>query len=195
MPSNLGSETEITHMLQCLQEGNHIQSGDPYTLIYQELKKIAHKLKQRERRDHTLSTCALVHEAYVHLSGQQQTQWKNRGHFLAVASITMRRVLINYARDRKALKRGGGITTEPLDEETCIAPGLDLDQLLGIDQLLTEMETFDAEIVRVFECRYFTGLTIEETADALGISSSTVKRQWRLGKAWIARYQKLPDQG
>ncbi|BAO44070.1 RNA polymerase sigma-24 factor ECF subfamily [Thiolapillus brandeum] len=179
------SDPEITQMLHCLQTEDHQSEEALYAAVYHELRRIARNLKTKERQEHTLCTCSLVHEAYMHLSVQQQTQWKNRSHFFAVASMTMRRVLINYARDRVAAKRGGGMIPEPLDESTCIAPGLNLEQLLEVDQLLTEMEQFDPAMVRVIECRYFTGLTIEESADALGISPSTVKRQWQLGRAWI----------
>ncbi len=179
-------DKDITRMLHCLNEEQAQSTEDLYTAVYGQLKNIARNLKHSERHNHTLCTNALVHEAYFQLSAQQQTQWKNRGHFFAIAAMTMRRVLINYARDHKAIKRGGGITPNSLDEANCIAPGLDLDQVLEIDQFLTQMEEFDPLVVRIVECRYFTGLTIDETADALNISASSVKRHWQLGKAWIS---------
>ncbi len=187
MPFDSSSNPEITQMLHCLRSDGGRTEENLYAAVYNELRRIARNLKKTERKEHTLCTCSLVHEAYERLSAQQQTQWKNRSHFFAVASMTMRRVLINYARDRMALKRGGNAIPESLDETSCIAPGLDLEQLLELDQLLTELAAFDPMMVRIIECRYFTGLTIEETAEALSVSSSTVKRQWQLGRAWIKR--------
>jgi RNA polymerase sigma factor (TIGR02999 family) len=188
-------DQDITQMLLCLNDESPQSTEALYAAVYEQLKKIAKNLKVGERHNHTLCTNALVHEAYFQLSSQEHTHWKNRGHFFAIAAMTMRRVLINYARDRKAAKRGSGISPEPLKEANCIAPGLDLDQVLEIDQFLTQMEAFDPLVVRIVECRYFTGLTIDETADALNISASSVKRHWQLGKAWISNQTRQSSPG
>ena len=127
---------EVTMMLQCLQEDSAANNTEElFSRVYKELSRIAKQLKMHERSNHTLCTSALVHEAYLHLSSQQQTQWKNRNHFYAIASMTMRRVLINYARDRVAEKRGGEIFPESLDK-TGAQEAIDLTALMNFDELL-----------------------------------------------------------
>jgi RNA polymerase sigma factor (TIGR02999 family) len=155
-------------------------------LVYTELKDIAHHHLRGERAGHTLSTTALVHEAYFKLV-DQEASWQNRSHFLAVASMAMRRILVNYARDRARLKRGGGAPVLSLDDApdlTSEAPGVDV---MALDDALERLGGINAQAARVIECRFFGGLTIAETAYALGISATTVKHQWRLAKTWLRR--------
>lgn len=183
----MNPDQDITQLLTSLNKGKNVRADALYSAVYEDLHRIACTLKKGERSNHTLCANALVHEAYMKLSRQERIHWKNRGHFFAIATLAMRQVLVNYARERMAAKRGGGAIPEPLKENSLLAVEEDLDQILEIDRLLTELEQFDPEAVRVIECRYFTGLTIEETADALNCGSSSVKRHWQLGKAWLAK--------
>ncbi|PAP77241.1 ECF-type sigma factor [Rubrivirga marina] len=154
--------------------------------VYDELRRIAHGYLGRERHDHTLCTTALVHEAYLRLAPQGDRGFRNRGHMLALASIAMRRVLVNYARDRSRDKRGGGVPPLRLSQIGPVgaAEGVDV---LALDDALAKLARVDDRAARVVECRFFGGLTVEETAGALGVGTATVKRDWRLAKAWLHR--------
>ena len=154
-------------------------------LIYEEMRGLAENHLRGERVDHTLSPTALVHEAYLKLVDQTRVQWQNRGHFLAVASMAMRRILVNHARDRARLKRGGQVERIAFTES--ILPGDENASLLELDDLLDRLEAFDERATRVVECRFFGGLSIDETAEALQLSPMTVKRSWRLAKTWLRR--------
>lgn len=159
-------------------------------LVYEQLRAIARNQLARERPDHTLSATALVHEAYLKLSAQQESQWQNRAQFFAVASTAMRRILVNHARDRVTAKRGGQAAHTDLYEDDLVERlGVEdrLEEILNIDQLLERLSHLDPRAARVVECRYFAGYTNEETAEALDISLITVKRSWRLAQAWLAR--------
>jgi RNA polymerase sigma factor (TIGR02999 family) len=155
-------------------------------IVYEELRRIAHRRLQGERDGHTLNTTALVHEVYLKLVDVNRVEWRDRTHFFAMAARLMRRVLIDYARARKRKKRGGGSVTVPLDEAMGIAV-TQPDGLIALEDALTRLEAKNARQCRVVECRCFVGLSIEETAEALSTSSATVKRDWAFCRAWLNR--------
>lgn len=155
--------------------------------IHDELQAAAHRHLRAERNGHTLSTAALVNETYLRLAEQDRSEWQNRSHFLAVSSILMRRILVNYAKQHNRLKRGGGADALTLGHAERVAsdtPDVDVEAL---DEALSRLAQIDARAARVVECRYFGGLDIDETAEALNISTATVKRDWLLAKTWLKR--------
>jgi RNA polymerase sigma-70 factor, ECF subfamily len=158
-------------------------------LVYPEMHAIAQRYFRRERRDHTLQPTALVHEAYVRLLGQQNVDWQSRAHFLSVASIAMRRVLVDYARSHHARKRPGSGKVE-LDDAMMISEQRS-DELLAIDEALTRLAAMDAKQARVVELRFFGGMSVEESAEALGIGTATVKRYWNSARAWLITQVKV----
>lgn len=167
------------------------QSGEPdaldrlIPLVYRELQAIARRHLSRERPGHTLSTSGLVHEAYLELLGQSAVEWRDRVHFYAIASRTMRRILVWHARKRNAAKRSGGPMLT-LDEAIAVSPdGTGADDLLALNDALERLEQVDPRLCRVVECRHFGGLSVEETAVALDISPATVKRDWQAARAWL----------
>ncbi len=149
---------------------------------------MAARLLHGERPDHTLQPTALVHEAYLRLV-DQRTGWQDQAHFYAIAAQAMRRILVDYARARRASKRGGGLVPVPLDEgaDAASTPGPALDDLLAVDAALEALEAIDDFAARVVELRYFGGLSVEETAGTLNVSPATVKREWSLARAWLYR--------
>ena len=154
-------------------------------LVYEELRAVAASSMLRERADHTLQPTALVHEAYMRLAVQKDAVWKSREHFMAVASQIIRRVLIDHARRHGAVKRdGGGRRVELNDDRFYLADGIDL---LALDEALEKLESLNVQQKQVVELRYFGGLTIDETAEALNIAASTVKVQWATARAWLHR--------
>lgn len=177
---------EVTRLLAELSAGHQV-SEKLVPLIYDELRRIAGAQMGRERPGHTLQATAVVHEAYMRLAGEQQIPWQNRAHFFAIAAKTMRRVLLDYARHRHAEKRGGAASKKvELDAELLVGDDR-LEEVVAVDEVLTRLAEIDAEQARIVELRFFAGLTVEETAEVMGISSSTVKREWRLAKAWLDR--------
>jgi RNA polymerase sigma-70 factor, ECF subfamily len=156
-------------------------------LVYDELRALARRQLQAERLDHTLQPTALVHEAYLRLVDQDQVAWQNRQHFLAVAAMAMRRLLVDHARGRQRLKRGGDQVQVTLAEALPV-PGQDqFAEIVAVDDLLAALAGVDARAASVVECRYFAGLSIEETAAALDLSPMTVKRSWQLARAWLRK--------
>jgi len=156
-------------------------------LVYDELRRLAARYMRRERPGQTLQATALVHDAYLRLLRDSQLSWQNRAHFFGIAARSMRQILIERARARGTVKRGGSrirVTFEPGLIAAAQAPSLDLEAL---DEALTRLAALDAELARVVEVRFFGGLSIEETAEALNVSPATVKRRWTLAKAWLAR--------
>ena len=152
-------------------------------IVYKELQRLAHHYMQGERANHTLQATALVNEAYLRLTDLTRMQWRNRAHFFAMAATLMRRVLVDHARDRARDKRGGGVVFTTLqDERVATPPGIDA---LALDEALDRLAAIDPMHARIVELRYFAGLTIEETSDALGISPATVKREWTFARAWL----------
>jgi RNA polymerase sigma factor (TIGR02999 family) len=163
-------------------------AGSPEALVsilYDELHRLAHHYMRNERPGHTLQTTAIVNEAYLRLAGIEHIQWRDRSHFVAMAATAMRRVLVDHARGRARDKRGGDLTITPLDADVS-APEPDVD-LLALNDALDRLASLDSRQARIVELRYFAGLTIEEVADALDVSSGTVKREWSIAKAWLYR--------
>ncbi len=163
--------------------------NDALPEIYDELRRLAGHYLRQERADHTLQPTALVHEAYMRLAGLDRMKWRNRNHFIGVAAELMRRILVDYARAHQADKRGGGETRIPFDEcvETAAASAESTIELLDLDRALTELAALDTRQSRIVELRYFGGLSVEETADAMSLSESTVKSEWRIARAWLHR--------
>jgi RNA polymerase sigma factor (TIGR02999 family) len=174
-----------------LQDWSDKRSSDAdealLNLVYAELHRQAHRYLQRERIGHTLQTTALVHEAYLKLSKQKSFHWESRTQFYAIASTLMRRILIDYARSRHRVRRGG--KQEDLHLETGFALAVtDTNfDLLELDEALTRLEEKDPDLARIVELRFFSGLDVQETAQTMGISESTVKRGWAMAKAWLHR--------
>jgi len=154
--------------------------------VYDELRRQSARYLRREQCGHTLQTTALIHEAYVRLVDQRNVQWQNRAHFFGIAAQMMRRILVDHARTKKRAKRGGSDIRVSLDDTTVAVQGQDLD-VVAVDEALTRLAKVDEQQSRVVELRFFSGLTVEETAEVMGISPATVKRDWSMAKAWLHR--------
>jgi RNA polymerase sigma factor (TIGR02999 family) len=180
----MSAEPEITDLLTELRNGRFDVAGRLFPPVYAELRRIAHRTLGPHRAGETLATTALVHEAYLKLVDQTRAEWQDRAHFLAVASIAMRQILIDHARQHHALKRGGGQHPISLDEARVAVEG-QAEGLLALDEALTRLSRLDERLGRVVECRFFGGLTEEETGEALGITSRTVRRDWVKAKGLL----------
>lgn len=180
----LPTPTEITHLLHRWGEGDPQALDQVLPLVYDRLHQLAHQ-RIRNEPGGSLNTTALVHEVYLKLVDMPHCRVHDRGHFLALASRVMRHLLVDHARARKAAKRGGGLAPSRLEEAMCIADA-DLDAVTGLDNALRKLESMDARQSRILEQRYFGGLTLEQTADALDVSLATVKRELRSARAWLA---------
>jgi RNA polymerase sigma factor (TIGR02999 family) len=166
------------------QPGAGSSLDDIIPVLYEELRRLARRELQRERPGHTLSTTGLAHEAYLELSKLAGIEWKSRAHFFGVCARVIRNVLVDYAVARKAQKRGGGVQPLPLeaaDQVSIQRP----QEWIDLDEALKQLAAIDARHARVVECRFFAGMSVEETAEALGISPATVKREWALARAWL----------
>lgn len=177
---------EVTRLLRELTAGRQEAYDDLLPRIYEELRHIAGRHLRGERPGHTLGATALVHEAYLRLIRIDRIEWQDRNHFFALASRAMRRVLIHHAEARKAQKRGGDVRPLALDDVE-IGTEIPMERLLALEGALRELEALDERLVRVVECRFFGGMTVEETAEALGTSPATVKRDWTTARAWLNR--------
>lgn len=157
-----------------------------FPAVYDELRRVAHRHLRGEQAGHTLGTTALVHEAYLELSKLDNIRWPGRAYVLAAASKAMRRILIDFAVARRAQKRGGGIVAEPIEDAVamCVMRG---EELLALDEALVRLASVNERYGQVVECRFFGGMSIEETAEALGTSPATVKRDWTIARAWLNR--------
>ena len=160
--------------------------------VYHELHRLAHAQLRREASGHTLDTGALVHEAYLRLVDQSRCEWRDRAHFLAVAATAMRRILVDHARRHRAAKRGDGARPVTLEQADALAPAERADLLVDLDEALERLAALDARQAQVVECRFFGGLTEEETAEALGIGLRTAKRDWAKARSWLYR-ELYPD--
>jgi len=177
---------EVTRLLTEWKQGDRDALGKLVPLLYRELRRLAGHYLRQERAGHTLQPTALVHEAYLHLAGEDHGDWRDRAHFMAVAAQLMRRILVEYARRRSAAKRGGGVAVVELEDLADLREP-ELVEVLAVDEALARLAGIDPQQARVVELRYFAGLTAEETAEALGISPRTVKREWTLASAWLRR--------
>jgi RNA polymerase sigma factor (TIGR02999 family) len=177
---------DVTRLLVAWSQGDEGALDTLLPLVYAELREMAHRYLGRERRDHTLQPTAVVHEAFLRLVKQRRVDWKNRSHFFAVAAQSMRRILVDHARARAADKRGGGQTLIALDAAPSGETPRTVD-LIALDDALGRLEKLDRAKASVVEMRFFGGLTIDETAEALGASPSTVKRDWTLARAFLYR--------
>ena len=176
----------ISQLLHELSQGRRDALDRLLPLVYDQLRRIAHGQMRGEHTGHTLSTTALVHEAYLRLVKLDQVQWQDRVHFFAMAARLMRRVLIDYARARTREKRGGEAIRVPL-EEAMDLPVARVDDVLELEDALTRLERLSERQCRVVECRCFASMSVEETATALGVSPATVKRDWAVSRAWLNR--------
>lgn len=175
---------EVTALLASWADGE--SAGDPlFRAVYAELRRMAERAVNGERRDHTLQPTALVHEAYFRLLKQRQTSWQSRSHFFAIAAKMMRRILIDHARRRSRERRGGGQAPVPL--EIAVAEGDDPTDLLDLDLALQRLAKFDSTKATIVELHFFAGLSVAETAEVLHCSTATVSRHWQTARAWIFR--------
>jgi len=182
----MGAEPEeITVLLRRLRQGDEVAAEELWRLVYEELRRIARAYMRKEAPGRTLQTTALVHEAWLRLADQTQVDWQDRTHFYRVAAQMMRRVLVDHARARLADKRGAGATKVSLEWVEIEPTPQKLEEVLAVDEVLSRLSEFDQQQARIAEMRYFAGMTVDETATALGLSSRTVDREWALASAWL----------
>ena len=174
---------DVTRLLQDVQDGRDGARDELVSLVYAELHGLASHFMRNERDDHTLQPTALVHEAYMRLMDQRNVSWQNRSHFFGIASQAMRRILVDHARRRRATKREGGERIT-LDDSVAVAPDRSLD-VLALDAALSKLAALSDRQAKVVELKYFGGLSIEETAEVLGVSIATVKREWNMARTWL----------
>jgi RNA polymerase sigma factor (TIGR02999 family) len=178
---------DVTGMVRALQTGEREAADRLLTVLYDELRRLARSHLRRERPEHTLNATSLVHEAYLRLVQHRHQNWQSRAHFFGAASMAMRRVLVDHARGRLALKRHADVRVgltgcDPVDRSASV-----LDEVIAIDAALDRLAALDPRLARIVDCRYFAGLTIEETAEAIGVSHTTVSDGWRFARAWLER--------
>ncbi len=179
------SHTNVTQLLRDWSQGDAAALGKLIPLVFEDLREIAGHLFRREGEAHTLQPTALVNEVYLRLMDQRQVQWQNRDQFFAVAALLMRRILVDHAKSRQAAKRGRGVPNLPL-EEALLVPDQDVD-VLALDEALSQLAEIDPRQCRIVELRFFVGLSHEEIAELLGISVTTVKREWKTARLWLFR--------
>lgn len=181
------SMTEVTQILEQIQEGHTAAADDLLPLVYAELRKLASYRLNKEKPGQTLQPTALVHEAYMRLIGEVDVKWDSKSHFFAAAAEAMRRILIDNARRRQSLKRGGELSQQPLAEDDLLFDLGNIDELLDLDAALTKLAASEPELAKLVELRFFAGLSVDETAQMLGVSARTVKRNWAFARAWLGR--------
>jgi RNA polymerase sigma-70 factor, ECF subfamily len=177
---------EVTQLLLAWSGGDRAARDELMPLVYEELRRLAHRYMNRERPDHTLQTSALVNEAYLRLIDQKDVKWQNRAHFLGIAAQMMRRILVDHARKRSFAKRGGAVSSVPLEEAVIVSPERAA-EVIALDDALNNLTELDPRKSQIIELRFFGGLSIEETAEVLGVSPGTVMRDWTFAKAWLRR--------
>jgi RNA polymerase sigma factor (TIGR02999 family) len=182
---NADPSRAITEMLRAWGSGDSAVPDDLFPLLYDELRRRAHSYLRRERAGHTLQTTALINETYIKLREQRNVDWESRAHFFAICATLMRRILVDHAKTRLRAKRGAGAEHTPVELIVLAAPDAGGVDLLALDDALSRLAAFDPQQARIVELRYFSGFSIEDTAEVLGISPSTVKREWRAAKAWL----------
>jgi|ERR1041385_2216748 RNA polymerase sigma factor (TIGR02999 family) len=181
-----GSHEDITRLLHAWSDGDKASLDKLIPIVYEELRRQASRYLRRENAGHTLQTTALVNEAYVRLVDQGNVRWQNRAHFFGIAAQLMRRILVDHARAKLSAKRGGGGVRITLEDDLASQKARDV-ELLALDEALTKLAQLDEQQAKVVELRFFSGLNVKETAEALGISPATVKRDWSVAKAWLRR--------
>jgi RNA polymerase sigma factor (TIGR02999 family) len=184
-----GDRQSITDVLFQVRQGTPEAIDRLFSLVYVQLRRIAHRQLQGERPGHTLATTGLVHEAYLKLVDQSRTDWQDRRHFFAAAARAMRQILVDYARRYRTQRRGGGLQRVALNDQSAVEEQAEL--VLAVHEALGRLAGVNERLSRVVECRYFAGLTDEETAVALGVTARTVQRDWVKAKGWL--YQELHD--
>jgi RNA polymerase sigma factor (TIGR02999 family) len=190
------TRTTVTKLLHRVQSGDNEAVDRLFSMVYDTLKRLAHRQREQWHGDFTLNTTAIVHEAYLKLFDQKNAEWESQAHFLSVASKAMRHILVDYARRRKAEKRGGNVSRVSLHEvRTPSAEAITItddkaDTLVALDDALKRLAEVEPREASVVECRFFGGMTIAETATALGVSPMTVKRDWAMAQAWLLREMK-----
>jgi RNA polymerase sigma factor (TIGR02999 family) len=188
MKDKARSASEITEQLRDWSDNQRDDEDDALLkVVYAELHRQAHRYLQKERAGHTLQTTALVHEAYLRLVEQKSVAWESRSHFYAIAATMMRRILIDYARTKHRVRRGGVHSDLPLEEALTIKVRETDFDLLALDEALNRLAAKEAHLAKVVELRFFSGLDVVETAEVLGSSESTIKRDWQMAKAWLHR--------
>lgn len=188
----MDASESVTDLLQRAGAGDPAAPDLVYPLVYDHLRLMARRQLRREASGHSLSTTALVHEAYLKLVDQRRSQFKDRAHFFAIAAVAMRRILVDHARRHGAVKRGAGAKRVPLETVEGLAADERAELLVALDAALVRLAAHDERQAKVVECRFFGGLTEEETAEALGMSARTVKRDWAKARSWL--YESLyPD--
>jgi RNA polymerase sigma factor (TIGR02999 family) len=180
------SSSNVTQMLRDWSNGDREVLDKLIPIVYAELRRQAAGYLRRERPGHTLQTTALIHEAYLRLINQKDVRWQNRAHFYAISAKLMRHILVDHARSRQAAKRGGSNIKLPLEEAMIASKGREVD-LVVLDEALESLAAIDPQQSRVVELKFFSGLSVEETAEVLGVSPRTVKRDWNMAKAWLRR--------
>jgi len=180
------SPQQVTELLHDWRNGDRQALDELMPLVYEELRRIAHRYMRRERPGQSMQTTALVNEAYLRLVGSAPVEWQDRAHFFAISATVMRHLLVDRARARQYEKRGGGARQVSLDEAAAVSPAQDLN-LLALDEVLEKLAAIDERKSRLVELRYFGGLSAEEAAALLGVSEITVKREWLKAKAWLYR--------
>jgi RNA polymerase sigma factor (TIGR02999 family) len=185
-PKN-ASKTNITELLHEWNSGNTDVADNLLPLIYDELHRRAAAFMRKERQNHTLQPTALVHEAYLKLIGQRNDNWNDRQHFFAIASQVMRRILVDHARSRHRQKRGGSKEDLPLEEALLVGAEEANVDLIALDEAMAKLAKLDPQQERLVELRYFGGLSLDETAKAIGVSRATAAREWQVAKAWLHR--------
>ena len=182
-----GPRGDLTDLLVDWGRGSQLALDQLLPYVYDELRALARSYLRRERAGHTIQTGTLVHEAFVRLIEGQQVAWEGRAHFFGIAARLMRQVLVDHARARDAAKRGSGAAAEPIGTALSVAvQAMDVDVIV-LDRALDELAAIDADQARVVELRFFGGLTVEETAEVMGTSTGTVKREWSMARAWLRR--------
>lgn len=184
---------DVTQVLQDLRNGDQKAADRLLPMVYDEFRALARHYLAQERANHTLQPTALVHEAYMKLVDQTRVDWQGRSHFFAVAAQAMRRILVDHARSRQRDKRGGGRARVVLDEAVALSPQKDED-VLALDECLERLAALDARQAKVVELRFFGGLSVEEVAEALGVSKRTVEGDWTFARAWLSRELRKDDE-
>ena len=180
------ARSDVTELLVAWSNGNQAARDQLMSAVYDELHRLARRYMRRESPGHTLQTSALLNEAFLRLVDQKNVHWQNRAHFFGIAAQMMRRILVDYARSRNYEKRGGGTRALSLDEALIVSDARN-DEVVNVHEALERLTEFDSRKGQIVELRFFGGLSIEETADVLGVSPGTVMRDWTLAKAWLRR--------